>query len=341
MSEQDESGWGEIEPTKQALGSVEKVEYEVDEPVAEEVTAPVQEEKEDESTYEVVEEEVEEVKEEPTEDISELDGIQTKGAEKRIRQLVQQRKEREGQIDQMQAELQQLRSELIKNHQTTKSYEISSLSSRENELNERIKMAESSYLQAYDDGEKDKLLESQNILTDAKTDLKIIQARKAQVEHLQQQEDVDRTQEAKEEATYQPQPQTQQVKPDPLAQEWFDKNSWFGKDEIATAVAVAVDQKLKNEGYDPNTKEFYNEIDRLVQQELPHKFNREMDNTTKPSQVVAGTSRKSSPKNKVRLSKKDVELAKKWGIPLDRYAAEKKKVDNLSGNYTTIETKRA
>ena len=208
-------------------------------------------------------------------------------------------------------------------------------------MNERIKMAESSYLQAYDDGEKDKLLESQNILTDAKTDLKIIQARKAQVEHLQQQEDVDRTQEAKEEATYQPQPQTQQVKPDPLAQEWFDKNSWFGKDEIATAVAVAVDQKLKNEGYDPNTKEFYNEIDRLVQQELPHKFNREMDNTTKPSQVVAGTSRKSSPKNKVRLSKKDVELAKKWGIPLDRYAAEKKKVDNLSGNYTTIETKRA
>ena len=341
MSEQDESGWGEIEPTKQALGSVEKVEYEVDEPVAEEVTAPVQDEKEDESTYEVVEEEVEEVKEEPTEDISELDGIQTKGAEKRIRQLVQQRKEREGQIDQMQAELQQLRSELIKNQQTTKSYEISSLSSRENELNERIKMAESSYLQAYDDGEKDKLLESQNILTDAKTDLKIIQARKAQVEHLQQQEDVDRTQEAKEEATYQPQPQTQQVKPDPLAQEWFDKNSWFGKDEIATAVAVAVDQKLKNEGYDPNTKEFYNEIDRLVQQELPHKFNREMDNTTKPSQVVAGTSRKSSPKNKVRLSKKDVELAKKWGIPLDRYAAEKKKVDNLSGNYTTIETKRA
>ena len=342
MSEQDEGGWGEIQPTKQALGSVEKVEYEVDEPIAEEVTAPVQEEKEDESTYEVVEEEeVEEVKEEPTEDISELDGIQTKGAEKRIRQLVQQRKERESQIDQMQAELQQLRSELIKNQQTTKSYEISSLSSRENELNERIKMAESSYLQAYDDGEKDKLLESQNILTDAKTDLKIIQARKAQVEHLQQQEDVDRTQEAKEEATYQPQTQQQQVQPDPLAQEWFKKNSWFGKDEIATAVAVAVDQKLKNEGYDPSTKEFYNEIDRLVQQELPHKFNREMDNTTKPSQVVAGTSRKSSPKNKVRLSKKDVELAKKWGIPLDRYAAEKKKVDNLSGNYTTIETKRA
>ena len=344
MSEQDEGGWGEIQPTKQALGNVEKVEYEVDEPVEEEAPSKaIQEEKEDESTYEVVEEEVEEVKEEPQEDISELEGIQTKGAEKRIRQLVQQRKERESQIDQMQAELKQLRSELIKNQQTTKSYEISSLSSRENELNERIKMAEASYLQAYDDGEKDKLLESQNILTDAKTDLKIIQARKAQVEHLQQQEDVNRTQEAKEEATYQTEPQSrqQQVQPDPLAQEWFEKNSWFGKDEIATAVAITVDQKLKNEGYDPNTKEFYNEIDRLVQQELPHKFNREMDNTTKPSQVVAGTSRKSSPKNKVRLSKKDVELAKKWGIPLDRYAAEKKKVDNLSGNYTTIETKRA
>ena len=82
-----------------------------------------------------------------------------------------------------------------------------------------------------------------------------------------------------------------------------------------------------------------------MQQELPHKFDsdRVTDNTNKPSQVVAGSSRKSSPKgSKVKLSKRDVQLAKKWDIPLDRYATEKRKLNKLDeGSYSTIETKRA
>jgi len=341
--ENDSGGWTDIDPkAATTLNSVEKVEYNVEgeEPETEESTPEpsVETKEEPEQNYEIVEEE--EVKEEPQqEEPQELEGINSKGAEKRIRQLVHQRKEREGQIEQMATELDQLRSELVKNQQTTKSYELSSLSSRENELEERIKMAESSYLRAYDDGEKEELLAAQNMLNDAKTDLKIIKARKAQAEHSQKQEDVDRTKEYKEEQTYQPSATPQQTV-DPMAQDWVGRNAWFGKDEVATAVALAVDQKLKAEGYDPNTKEFYNEIDRQVQQELPHKFNRGTVNTKKPSQVVAGSSRKSSPKNKVKLSQRDVELANKWGIPLDRYAAEKNKVDNLNG-YTTIETKRA
>ena len=145
----------------------------------------VETKEEPEQNYEIVEEE--EVKEEPQqEEPQELEGINSKGAEKRIRQLVHQRKEREGQIEQMATELDQLRSELVKNQQTTKSYELSSLSSRENELEERIKMAESSYLRAYDDGEKEDLLAAQNMLNDAKTDLKIIKAvRKNRADGLQ------------------------------------------------------------------------------------------------------------------------------------------------------------
>jgi len=345
MAKKTDDGWTSIDPkASTVLNSVEKVEYNVEgeEPETEEATSNTTETKEEpEQNYEIVEEEEEvEVKEESQqEEPQELEGINSKGAEKRIRQLVQQRKEREGQIEQMATELDQLRSELVKTQQTTKSYELSSLSSRENELEERIKMAESSYLRAYDDGEKEDLLAAQNMLNDAKTDLKIIQARKAQAEHTKKQEDIDKTKEYKEEQTYQPASEPQKVI-DPLAKDWAGRNVWFGKDEVATAVALAVDQKLKAEGYDPNTKEFYNEIDRQVQQELPHKFNRGAGNTKKPSQVVAGSSRKSSPKNKVRLSQRDVELANKWGIPLDRYAVEKNKVDNLNG-YTTIETKRA
>lgn len=360
-TENDNGGWTSIDPKEAAAAKEPEVSYDLEDEVENTEKVETKTNVDNESNYEIVSENdeqdnsenVQEVSEK--EQISELEGINSKGAEKRIRQLVQQRKEREAQLEAMSSELNKLRSELIKTQQTTKSYEISSLYSRENELNERIRMAESNYLRAYDDGEKEKLLEAQNVLNDAKTDLKIIQARKAQLEAAQEQEESKYTKELEQYQTYQEeqrpaqhQQQQQQTQPqaqrklDPFASEWFENNSsWFGQDEVATTVALALDQKLKNEGYDPQTKEFYNEIDRLLKAELPNKFNRGTD-AKKPSQVVAGTSRKSSPKgNKVKLTQKDVDLAKKWGIPLDRYAAEKHKVDNLNGNYTTIETKRA
>ncbi len=362
----DEGGWTAIDPSNlsRSLNNVEKVDYAIegeDDSDADtniKVEAKVETKDDDSDENYIIEDEedeVEEVQEQPAEaeepdkDIAELEGINTKGAEKRIRQLVQQRKEREARIEEMDDELSRLRSELIKTQQNTKTYELSSLSSKENELEARIKAAENNYLRAYDEGEKEQLLEAQNMLNDAKTDLKIIQARKAQLEAVKEREDYLRTneynesQEYQEESRQQPTHQRQQVQADPLAKEWLSNNSWFGKDEVATAVALAVDQKLKNEGYDPQSKEFYNERDRLVREELPHKFNRGTGNTRKPSQVVAGSSRKSSPNkksSKVKLTQKDVALAKKWGIPLDRYAAEKNKVDSYDGTYTAINTKR-
>jgi len=298
----------------------------------------------------VIEEEVREEK------LKELEGVKTKGAEKRIRQLVQQRNERDTAIQNLSGELDHLRSELVKSHHNTASHEISSLTSREAELETSAKIAEKEYLKAFEEGEQEKVLEAQNKINDAKTDLKIVKARKLQIEDIQNKAglrakkefDEAKGYEAGAPQQYQQQRQQQQFtppEPDELAVDWADNNKWFGDDEVSTAAALAIDQKLKSEGFDPTTKEFYNEIDKRLQHELPHKFNsdRVMDNTGKPSQVVAGSSRKSSPiGNKVKLSKRDVELAKKWDIPLDRYAAEKRKVSNLDdGNYSTIETKRA
>ena len=285
-------------------------------------------------------------------ELEELDGVKTKGAEKRIRQLVQQRNERDTAIQSLSGELDHLRSELVKSHYTTKAHEASSLTSRESELEEHVKAAEKDYLRAFEESDQKEVLDAQNKINDAKTDLKIIKARKAQLENEKNTNEILATKEYKEAKGYseatgqyqQPQAQAATPVPDKLASGWASDNDWFGTDEVTTAVALAIDQKLKGEGYDPTTKEFYNEIDKRLQQELPHKFNsdRVMDNTGKPSQVVAGSSRKSSPiGNKVKLSKRDVELAKKWDIPLDRYAAEKRKVSKLDeGNYSTIETKR-
>ena len=333
IEEDTSTGWNEVDTDKPVEDKEDTVEFETD--------------------VEDTEVKVEAVVED--EDLEELEGVKTKGAEKRIRQLVQQRNERDTAIQNLSGELDNLRSELVKSHYNTKAHEAASLVSREAELEEHVKAAEKDYLRSFEEGEQEKVLEAQNKINDAKTDLKIIKARKAQLENEQHRNEILATKEYKDSKGYdataafqhyqQPQAQAATPVPDKLAAGWASDNDWFGTDEVTTAVALAIDQKLKGEGFDPTTKEFYNEVDKRLQQELPHKFNsdRVMDNTGKPSQVVAGSSRKSSPiGNKVKLSKRDVELAKKWDIPLDRYAAEKRKVSKLDdGNYSTIETKRA
>jgi hypothetical protein len=349
MSEETNTEWAEMDIEAYRKNSnVEKKEqpeqkqaFEVEEPEEVPIThANVEAE---------VEEEEEEVIEEPQpqqqeETIEELDGIKTKGAEKRIRQLVTQRKERENVIAQQNEELAKLRAELLNSQTSKQTMEVDSLGSKESALKERIKLAESAYLQAYDDGEKEKLLEAQNILQDAKTDLKFVSARKKQLEQIQTQAETRQTADHQEAQGYVPQ-QQQQRQPqsqdyDPLAVEWAKNNeSWFGKDEVTTAVALAIDQQLKTEGYDPSSSEFYEEVDIRLKKELPNKF-RAAENTQKPPQQVAGSSRKSSSnKRKVKLSSKDVSLAKKWGIPLDTYAAEKAKVDRTGDGYTAIGNK--
>ena len=331
MSEATNSEWAEMDvEAYRKKSNVEKKEepqqdFEVEEP--DEV--PI--------THETVEAEVEdEPQQEDT--IEELDGIKTKGAEKRIRQLVTQRKEREEVIAQQNAELSKLRAELLNSQTSNQTMEVNSLGSKEAALQERIKLAESAYLSAYDDGDKEKLLESQNILQDAKTDLKFVSARKKQLENIQTQVDTNKTRDHQEAQGYTPEPQQQQY--DPRAVEWANNNDWFGKDEVTTAVALAIDQQLKTEGYDPSSSDFYEEVDNRLRKELPNKF-RVADNTQKPPQQVAGSSRKSSPSNKrkVKLSSKDVSLAKKWGIPLDTYAAEKAKVDKVGDGYSVIGNK--
>ena len=335
MSEETNSEWAEMDvEAYRKKSNVEKKEepqqdFEVEEPDEVPITQETVE-------AEVEEEGIDEPQQEDT--IEELDGIKTKGAEKRIRQLVTQRKEREEVIAQQNAELSKLRAELLNSQTSNQTMEVNSLGSKEAALQERIKLAESAYLSAYDDGDKEKLLESQNILQDAKTDLKFVSARKKQLENIQTQVDTNKTRDHQEAQGYTPEPQQQQY--DPRAVEWANNNDWFGKDEVTTAVALAIDQQLKTEGYDPSSSDFYEEVDNRLRKELPNKF-RVADNTQKPPQQVAGSSRKSSPSNKrkVKLSSKDVSLAKKWGIPLDTYAAEKAKVDKVGDGYSVIGNK--
>ena len=113
-------------------------------------------------------------------------------------------------------------------------------------------------------------------------------------------------------------------KPDPKAEAWAEKNSWFGTDEAMTYASFGIHRKLvEKEGFDANSDEYYTEIDKRIRHEFPHKFDGG-NGATKPVQSVASAGRstttKTSGRKTVRLSPSQVHIAKRLGVPLEEYA---------------------
>ena len=118
--------------------------------------------------------------------------------------------------------------------------------------------------------------------------------------------------------------------PDPRAEEWAAKNKWFGTDTAMTYTAFDLHKKLVDEeGYEPQSEEYYAEIDKRIRLDFPHKFVNNSDkvetNTTKPTQIVASAKRSVNTGRKtVRLTPSQVAIAKKLGVPLEEYAKQLK-----------------
>jgi hypothetical protein len=274
-----------------------------------------------------------EEKKEPTEayqetDEPELEGIETKGAEKRIRQLIKQRKERDEALTQTRNELDQLRHQMAEVGKVKFDYDDALATAKEGEITSKLENARTKFKTAYDTGNKDTVLEAQEELSDAQTELKLINQQK---DWIKQQAYEYESRQKTEKEKYE---NRQTTAVEPLAEEWAEKNKWFGKDRTITAVALSIDAELKEQGEDPTDSSFYEKVDNRLREELPEKFSEEAT-PSKPRQVVAGRSRSPASK-KVKLTSEDVRLAKKWSIPLERYAAEKAKADRADGDYTTV-----
>jgi hypothetical protein len=117
---------------------------------------------------------------------------------------------------------------------------------------------------------------------------------------------------------------------DPKAESWASKNTWFGTDTAMTYTAFDLHKKLVDEeDYDPQSDEYYAEIDKRIRLEFPHKFgttNAQVENTAKPTQIVASAKRSvnNSSRKTVRLTPSQVAIAKKLGVPLEEYAKQLK-----------------
>ncbi len=130
---------------------------------------------------------------------------------------------------------------------------------------------------------------------------------------------------AKEQPVQQPVQRQPEPARDPKAEAWAEKNEWFGKDNAMTYTAFDLHRKLtEEEGMDPQSDEYYTEVDKRIRLEFPHKFDKvEEKQTTKPTQNVASATRSTkSGRKQVRLTSSQVAIAKKLGVPLEEYAKQ-------------------
>ncbi len=333
--------WGTIGTGGNSNNDKEEIEIEIEQDSVESSEAPQQEVEVQKDNRESYSESTEE--EAPH---KELEGIKTKGAEKRIKQLIRQRKERDEELESLRGELSKLKSAVNEKDSQLSSTLKTSLDSHENQLSVSIDSAKQLYKQSVESGDTEGMLNAQESLSRTYADMsQMEQRRQAWATYNQSVENNNQQQQQQQQQN--PAPNVPQH--DPKAVEWASRNNWFGEDQIMTAAALTVDQELKNEGYDPTDDDFYEEVNNRLKNKYPERFAsldgedkppRLQDTTTNSAQVVAGASRtpktSSSSKNKVKLTQEDVRLANKWGIPLETYAAEKLKVDKAEGEYTSI-----
>ncbi len=185
-----------------------------------------------------------------------------------------------------------------------------------NRVSTQMQQAEAALARAIEIGDSNATVEAQRSLTNLAIQADRAAQAKAQSARAQQQ-----AQAAAQQQVRQPMPAQQPRRPDPKAENWAARNSWFGQDEAMTYAAFGVHKKLvENEGFDPQSDEYYTELDQRMKEEFPHKLN---GGSKRPAQTVASVSRSSSGRSsgkKVRLTPSQVAIAKKLGVPLEEYA---------------------
>ena len=165
---------------------------------------------------------------------------------------------------------------------------------------------------AINSGNAKKQLEAQQAIARLAIEEERANASKAQRERaLKEQKDAPKT----------PQQPIQNAKPDPKAEAWAEKNSWFGANEAMTYTALSIHKKLlQEEGFDGKSDEYYKELDKRIRDEFPHKFE-DTNKKDRPAQAVASANRSvKSGRRTVRLTPSQVAIAKKLGVSLEDYA---------------------
>ena len=193
-----------------------------------------------------------------------------------------------------------------------------------------LAVAKRDYREAYDAGDSEKIIEAQTRMNEAQYKLAQAQGMKPRYtqEALQNEQNSVNSEQARL-------LQSRVQKPDAKALAWQEKNQWFGKDEEMTSLALGLHEKLVKGGVDPTSDIYYRRIDETMQKRFPEYFGEsepieEEKPQRKPSTVVAPATRSTGPK-KIRLTKTQLALAKKFKLTPEQYARELIKTENANG----------
>jgi hypothetical protein len=256
----------------------------------------------------------------------------TRGAQDRIKELTHARHDERRAKEALQREkqeLERLAQHMQAENQKLKQY-VDSGTQQYNKMAESAAEAEldkarRDYKTAQEAFDTDGIIAAQEALTEAK--MKIASAKNFRPSALQREESVVQTS----------QPAPQQVQPDEKTLRWQAKNQWFGANgfEEVTSFALGLHQKLVNNGVDPRSSEYFEQIDARVKSTFPEVFGgtedrRSSDSPKRPTSVVAPAARSSGAK-KIQLTQTQVALAKKYGLTPQQYAAEVAKLERNNG----------
>ena len=271
-----------------------------------------------EQPEEKVEAKKEETKKEPSED--ELKQY-SETVQKRIAKLTKKWREAERQKDEALTYAQRVMEDKKKSEAKLSKLEPSFLKTTEEGIKAGLESAKAKLAAAREAGDINAEVEAQSLISEyAYKQAKFVEAKA-------EQEEINRSRETQ---VRQPEVnldrrQVAQGTPDPKAEEWASKNTWFGRDTAMTYTAFDLHKKLtEEEGYDPQSDEYYQEIDKRIRLEFPQKFaTNEVKETAKPVQTVASAKRSTKTGRKtVRLTPSQVAIAKKLGVPLEEYAKQ-------------------
>ena len=244
----------------------------------------------------------------------------SKGVQKRIATLTKKMREQERAANSAYEYAQSLQAENQKLKENSTELNKNYLSEAQNRLTSQRAQANAVLKNAYQEQDWDKVTKAQGILDK----ITVEESRLVNNRPVIEQEQPNNYQTYQQPVQAQQMPQ-QQAKPDPEAEDWAEKNEWFGQDETMTLAAFNIHRKLiEEEGFDTSDPTYYDEIDKRIRTEFPHKFSTgdEVKSNSKMQQNVApaGRTDSSGRKRKVKLSASEVQMAKRLNVPLSEYA---------------------
>ena len=248
-------------------------------------------------------------------------GDYSKRVQERIKKLTEKYRREERDREEAVRIAQQLKQENDQMKARMQSLDQGYLTEYGSRLENQLNLAKQAYRDAHDRGDADKMFEAQQALNR----IGIEQERYRLAKQRQEQNEklaIQRQPEAAPQQTQQAAPQQQQApEPDPRAQDWASQNEWFGQDEVMTYAAFGIHRKLvEEEGFDPSSDDYYNEIDHRMRKEFPNRFTMQKGSSAQVASADTSASRRKPGRRTVKLTPSEVQMAKRLNVPLEEYA---------------------